>query len=85
MPNWLVKICNWVNDSDLTWLGFQSLRPALHENMSPRVVIRFCLVYCPLSAIMVFCIVLVWLSAIDPAVQAALAPFTQLASKVVGR
>ncbi len=28
---------------------------------------------------------LVWLSAIDPAVQAALAPFTQLASKVIGR
>src|SRR5438445_9461154 len=28
---------------------------------------------------------LVWLSAIDPAVQAALAPFSQLASKVVGR
>jgi NADH-quinone oxidoreductase subunit M len=28
---------------------------------------------------------LVWLSAIDPAVQAALAPFTQLASKVVGQ
>jgi len=27
----------------------------------------------------------VWLSAIDPAVQAALAPFTQLASKVVGQ
>jgi NADH-quinone oxidoreductase subunit M len=28
---------------------------------------------------------LVWLSAIDPAVQAALAPFTQIASKVVGQ
>jgi NADH:ubiquinone oxidoreductase subunit 4 (subunit M) len=28
---------------------------------------------------------LVWLGAIDPAVQAALAPFTQLASKVVGQ
>jgi hypothetical protein len=28
---------------------------------------------------------LVWLSAIDPAVQAALARFTQLASKVVGQ
>jgi NADH-quinone oxidoreductase subunit M len=28
---------------------------------------------------------LLWLSAIDPAVQAALAPFMQLASKVVGR
>ncbi|MGO9126045.1 MAG: complex I subunit 4 family protein [Terriglobales bacterium] len=28
---------------------------------------------------------LLWLNAIDPAVQAALAPFTQLASKVVGR
>jgi NADH-quinone oxidoreductase subunit M len=28
---------------------------------------------------------LIWLSAIDPAVQSALAPFTQLASKVVGR
>jgi NADH-quinone oxidoreductase subunit M len=28
---------------------------------------------------------LVWLSAIDPAVQTALVPFTQLASKVVGR
>jgi NADH-quinone oxidoreductase subunit M len=27
---------------------------------------------------------LMWLSAIDPAVQAALAPFAQLASKVVG-
>jgi NADH-quinone oxidoreductase subunit M len=28
---------------------------------------------------------LVWLSAIDPAVQAALAPFAQLAGKVVGQ
>jgi NADH-quinone oxidoreductase subunit M len=28
---------------------------------------------------------MVWLSAIDPSVQAALAPFTQLASKMVGR
>jgi NADH:ubiquinone oxidoreductase subunit 4 (subunit M) len=28
---------------------------------------------------------LLWLSAIDPAVQAALSPFTQLASKVVGQ
>jgi NADH-quinone oxidoreductase subunit M len=28
---------------------------------------------------------LVWLSAIDPAVQAALAPFTRLASKMVGQ
>ena len=28
---------------------------------------------------------LVWLNAIDPAVQAALAPFAQLASKVVGK
>ena len=28
---------------------------------------------------------MVWLSAIDPAVQSALAPFTQLASKMVGR
>jgi NADH-quinone oxidoreductase subunit M len=28
---------------------------------------------------------LLWLNAIDPAVQAALAPFTQLASKVIGR
>ena len=28
---------------------------------------------------------LLWLNAIDPAVQAALAPFAQLASKVVGQ
>jgi len=28
---------------------------------------------------------LVWLSAIDPAVQAALAPLTQLASRMVGQ
>jgi NADH:ubiquinone oxidoreductase subunit 4 (subunit M) len=28
---------------------------------------------------------LVWLNAIDPAVQAALAPFAQLASKVAGQ
>jgi len=28
---------------------------------------------------------LVWLSAIDPAVQAVLAPFTQLASRMVGQ
>ncbi len=28
---------------------------------------------------------LLWLNAIDPAVQAVLAPLTQLASKVVGR
>jgi NADH-quinone oxidoreductase subunit M len=28
---------------------------------------------------------MVWLSAIDPAVQSALAPFTQLASKMVGQ
>jgi NADH-quinone oxidoreductase subunit M len=28
---------------------------------------------------------LLWLNAIDPAVQTALAPFTQLASKMVGR
>jgi NADH-quinone oxidoreductase subunit M len=28
---------------------------------------------------------MLWLSAIDPAVQAALAPFTQLASKMVGQ
>jgi NADH-quinone oxidoreductase subunit M len=28
---------------------------------------------------------LVWLNAIDPAVQAAMAPFAQLASKVVGK
>jgi NADH:ubiquinone oxidoreductase subunit 4 (subunit M) len=28
---------------------------------------------------------LVWLSLIDPAVQAALAPFTELASRVAGR
>jgi hypothetical protein len=28
---------------------------------------------------------MVWLSAIDPAVQAVLAPVTQMASKVVGQ
>jgi hypothetical protein len=28
---------------------------------------------------------LLWLNAIDPAVQTALAPFTQLVSKVVGQ
>jgi NADH-quinone oxidoreductase subunit M len=28
---------------------------------------------------------MLWLSAIDPAVQAALTPFTQLASKMVGQ
>jgi NADH:ubiquinone oxidoreductase subunit 4 (subunit M) len=28
---------------------------------------------------------MVWLTAIDPAVQSALAPFTQLASKMVGQ
>jgi len=28
---------------------------------------------------------LVWLNAIDPAVQSALAPFTQMASKLVGK
>lgn len=50
MPNWLVNLCNRINDADLTWVGFRSLRPAVNQDMSTAVVVRLCLVYCPLSA-----------------------------------
>jgi len=38
-----------------------------------------------LIALVMGVVPLLWLNAIDPAVQSVLAPFTQLASKVVGR
>ena len=50
MPNWLLNLCNRINDADLTWVGFRALRPAKDHDMSASVVARLCLVYCPLSA-----------------------------------
>jgi hypothetical protein len=50
VPRWLANLCNRVNDSDLTWVGFRSLRPTPVEHMTARVVVWLCVVYCPLSA-----------------------------------
>ena len=56
VPRWLVNLCNRVNDMDLTWVGFRSLRPAVEQDMGGRVVARLCLVYCPLAALLAFAI-----------------------------
>ena len=46
---------------------------------------RIALVPAAAAALVMGVAPLLWLNAIDPAVQAALAPFAQLASKVVGQ
>ena len=56
MPQWLVNLCNRINDMDLTWVGFRRLRPAADHDMSAHVVARLCLVYCPLAALLAFAI-----------------------------
>ena len=54
MLNGLASLLNRVNDWDLTWVGFQALRPAPDQPMTARVVATLCLVYCPLAAILGF-------------------------------
>ena len=54
MPNWLEKLCNRINDRDLTWVGFRALRPAPDQDMNAGVVAPLCLVYCPLMALLAF-------------------------------
>jgi fatty acid desaturase len=67
VPNWLASLCNRINDSDLTWVGFRALRPAPDQNMSASVVARLCLVYCPLSAAVALCICYLILGSHAPA------------------
>jgi hypothetical protein len=47
----LSNLLNRVNDWDLTWVGFQALRPAPERNMTARVLLTLCLVYCPIAAV----------------------------------
>ncbi len=54
MLDWIARQLNHINDLDLTWVGFRALRPAVDQDMSPGVVVRFCLVYCPLSALLAY-------------------------------
>jgi hypothetical protein len=56
VPNWLVNLCNLINDWDLTWVGFRALRPAVDRDMTTQVVAQLCLVYCPLAALLAFAI-----------------------------
>src|SRR5947209_4050090 len=56
VPDWLINLCNRVNDADVTWVGFRSLRPAPSAPMTARVVAWLCVVYCPLSAAAGYCI-----------------------------
>jgi uncharacterized membrane protein len=56
VPQWLVNLCNRINDMDLTWAGFRRLRPAVNQDMSAQVVAWLCVVYCPLSALLTFAI-----------------------------
>jgi hypothetical protein len=50
----IAGLLNWVNDWDLTWVGFRALRPAPDQDMTPKIVGRLCFVYCPLSAMLAF-------------------------------
>jgi hypothetical protein len=52
VPDWLIDLCNRINDTDLTWVGFRRLRPAADQDMSARVVALLCLFYCPLCAVL---------------------------------
>jgi MFS family permease len=44
------RLFNRVNDWDLTWVGFRTLRPAKDQDMRPRVVLLLTLFYGPLAA-----------------------------------
>jgi hypothetical protein len=57
---------NRINDWDLTWVGFRSFRPAPEQDMTARVVIALCLVYCPLSAVTAFVVTLLWVRGLAP-------------------
>jgi hypothetical protein len=50
------RLCNCINDWDLTWVGFRAFRPTPDQDMTPRVVLALCIVYCPLSAMIAFAI-----------------------------
>jgi hypothetical protein len=54
--DWIGKLCNRVNDWDLTWVGFRALRPAPDQDMTGRVVAWLCVVYCPLAALLAFAV-----------------------------
>jgi hypothetical protein len=60
VPDLLERLCNRINDWDLTWVGVRALRPAPEQDMSGRVVAVLCLVYCPLSALIAFAIAYVY-------------------------
>jgi hypothetical protein len=60
VPDWLVKLLNRVNDWDLTWVGFRSFRPAPDQDMPAGVVLAFCVLYGPLSAVASF--IISWLT-----------------------
>ncbi len=66
MLDWIARQLNRVNDWDLTWVGFRALPPAVDQDMRPGVVVRLCLVYCPLSAVLAFAISRVMISAYAP-------------------
>lgn len=66
MLGWLLNLCNRINDANLTWVGFRALRPAIDQDMSAAVVVRLCLVYCPLSAAIAIGIAYVVLGARAP-------------------
>ena len=66
MLDWIGNLLNRVNDWDLTWVGFRALRPAPNQNMSARVVVALCLVYCPLSAVVAFVVCLLWVRIVVP-------------------
>jgi TRAP-type C4-dicarboxylate transport system permease small subunit len=56
MLDWIERLCNRVNDWDLTWVGFRALRPPPERDMTARVVGLLCLVCCPLSAVLAYAI-----------------------------
>jgi hypothetical protein len=62
----LSNLLNRVNDWDLTWVGFRSLRPAPEQTMTPRVVATLCVVYCPLSGLMAYLACLLAIRVIMP-------------------
>ncbi len=62
----IANLLNRVNDWDLTWVGFRSLRPAPDQDMTGRVVVALCLVYCPLSAVTAYVVTLLWVRTLAP-------------------
>ena len=59
---------------------------AVNNSMADLIAVEKAAVWpCAVAALVMGVAPILWLGAIDPAVQAALTPFTQVVSKVVGR